>query len=302
MIIKEDQPRWLNFLAKKIDFAIVPKDNFSVAFTPNGSLNDDLIKKNVRVEIAPSLTFWWLAFNMTHPILGKKVELRQAIAHAINRDRYIQMFTNNVSVKANSIYVPGIFGYNPSHKLNFSYDVSKAKQLLSDAGYPNGNGLPVFNLEVRSASTTSRQRAEFFKNELSIIGIRVDVVLNSFPAFLKKQRQGNLQFFIDGWALDYPDSENILQLLISKNHPPAPNHAFYSNSDVDKMFDELKFLPDNQRKIELMEKIENKVSQDLPWIMLDYTRSYILVHDHLKNFRYSPLANNYYKYLRIIKN
>lgn len=300
-VLKEDQPRWLNFMAKKIDFLLIPKDNYSSSITPSGDLSDDLKKRNVRLEISPTLTYWWFSFNMKDPLLGKNKNLRLAFAHAIDINRYISMFTNNVAQKANSIYPPGIPGYDPNKTLSVEHNQDKAKEYLAKAGYPNGKGLPTFVYDVRGASTTARQTAEFVKSELEKIGLKINISMNTFPGFLEKARQGNLQFWLDGWALDFPDAENILQLLISKNHAPGPNATFYSNKNFDQMYEELRFLPEGEQKMALMKKMEEQVLEDLPWVMLYYSRNYLLYHDYLKNFRHSELGHNYYKYLRLIK-
>ena len=78
--------------------------------------------------------YWWLAFNMNDPILGKNLKLRQSIAHAVNIEKFIKLFTSNVGLRANSIYPPGVPGYDPSAELPFTYNVEKAKELIKEAG------------------------------------------------------------------------------------------------------------------------------------------------------------------------
>lgn len=298
-IIKESQTRWLNFRSKKIDFIVIPKDNFSTAIDENGKLSKEIEKENVHLQIAPTLTYWWLSFNMSDPILGKNVNLRKAIAHAIDRDTYIKNFTNNIGQKANSIYPPGVPGYAPSNTLPYEYNVEKAKEYLAKAGYPNGKGLPELIYDVRGTSVTNRQQAEYIKKELTKIGINVKTVLNTFPAFLDKSRNGKLQFWQDGWAMDYPDPENSLQLLYSKNHAPGPNATYYSNKKFDQLFDNMKTLRNGPEKEQLLIEMENIINSDIPWIMQYYARNYILIHDRVKNYRHSDLIYNNIKYLRL---
>ncbi len=298
-IIKEAHTRWLNFNSKKIDLIVLTKDHFPLALDGKGNLNEDYKKQKIELQIAPTLTFWWLAFNMTHPILGKNLKLRQAIAHAVNIDEYIESFTNNIALKANSIYPPGVLGYEPTHQLPFKYDVEKAKKLLAEAGYPNGKGLPEFNYDVRGSSTVSRQMGEFIEKELETIGIQLKVNLNSFPGFLNKARTGQLEMWPGGWAMDYPDPENVIQLLISKNHPPGPNSTFYSNPKVDKLYNDLFNVKDQAEVLKITDQVEKEVAKDLPWILQFYSRNYILHHGYLKNFRQSDLVTNNFKYLRL---
>lgn len=300
-IIKEDQTRWLNFRAGKIDLLVVPKDNFSTAVSPGGGLSDELKQENIQLIIGPTLTYWWLEFNMSDPVVGgaKNLALRKAISHAIDFEKYIQVFTNNVGQKANSIYPPGIPGYDPAKRLPYSYNLAKAKELLSQAGFPNGKGLPVLKFDVRGTSARNRQESQFIKSELSKLGIQLEVIINTFPAFLEKARTGKLQFWQGGWAMDYPDAENCLQLLVTRNHPPGPNSSYFSNPQFDKYFEQLKVMPEGPDKWAIMEKMEEIVHSEMPWIMQYYARNYILHQGRLKNFRHSDLIFNYFKYLKV---
>ena len=298
-VMKEAQTRWLNFQAKKIDFIILTKDHFSLALDNNGNLKPEFIENGVQLQISPTLTYWWLAFNMNDPIVGKNLNLRKAISHAVNIERYIKIFTNNIALKANSIYPPGVPGYNPSSKLPYSYDVEKAKEYLKKAGFPDGKGLPVIKYDVRGASNISRQMAEFIKSELNKIGIKIEIIINSFPGFLNKARTGQLQFWQGGWAMDYPDAENTLQLLLSVNHAPGPNSSYFADTEVDKLFQIVASTKDFEVKKEAMLKAEEIVHAKLPWIMQYYSRNYILYHKHIKNFRQSDIINNNLKYIRI---
>ena len=65
------------------------------------------------------------------------------------------------------------------------------------------------------------------------------------------------------------------------------------------MFNELRELEDGDRKFELMKKMEDLVNRDLPWSMQYYSRNYILYHDYVKNFRYSDIVYNSFKYYKI---
>ena len=76
-----------------------------------------------------------------------------------------------------------------------------------------------------------------------------------------------------GWAMDYPDPQNVIQLLISKNHPPGPNSTFYSNPKVDKLYQELFKANDATDVLEITKKVESEVGKDLPWIMQFYSRN-----------------------------
>jgi len=297
-IIKESQTRWLNFLSKKIDMLVLPKDNFSSVIDKKGKLKISLKSKNIQGQLVSSSTYYWFAFNMNDPLLGGNKFLRKAISLAINRDRFIQIFTNNTGLKANSIFPPGVYGHNSSAS-KIEYNLEKARNFLKLSGHPNGQGLPELTFDTRNPSTTARQEGEFIRSELSKIGIRVKINTNNFPTFLKKARNGELQFWKGGWIMDYLDPENSLQLLYSKNSPPGPNSSSYMNPKFDQLFDIVNSMREGEEKLKALSKLENIIFSDLPWIMSHYERYYILHHQKVENFRFSDSIPNLYKYIKL---
>jgi oligopeptide transport system substrate-binding protein len=299
VVIKEAQTDWLNFMKRKIDLINLTKDHYHVALTPDGKLKPEIIQNKIQLQSSPTLIYWWLAFNMQDPVVGKNLNLRKAIAHGVNIAKYIELFTYNVAQQANSIYPPGIPGYNPSHELPYKYDLNLAKEYLKKAGYPEGQGLPALKFDIRGSDTRRRQMGEYIQQELRNLNIKVDININTFPGFLEKARKGELQFWQGGWVLDYPDAENVLQLLSEQNLPPGQNYFNYVNPEFERLFSEAREIEDGKRKFELMAKMEDLVNADLPWVMQYYSRNYILSHEYLKNFMYSDIIYNNLKYLRL---
>ncbi|MCB9060361.1 MAG: hypothetical protein H6622_02430 [Halobacteriovoraceae bacterium] len=299
-VLNEAQPRWLNFLKKNLDFILLVKDNFSMVIDQDGTISQKLEKEGVQLVVSPTLTYWWISFNMENGLVGKNLFLRKAIAHAIDVDKYIDLFTKNVGLKAYSIYPPGIPGHDPNHQRPYEYDLEKAKNYLEKAGYPGGRGLPSIDINMRGNNTTWRQKGEFFKSQLEKIGIHTNVVLNPYPTFLDKESKGKLVLWPGGWALDYPDAENILQLLHSANVTPGPNAANYNNPKIDSLIDKLKLMENGDDKYKIMKEIEHIVEEELPWILLYYDRKYYINHSYLQNYRHSDIIQNFYKYLKIV--
>jgi oligopeptide transport system substrate-binding protein len=298
-IVKDNNSRYEYFVKGDLDFIVLPQEFYSQVFDDVGNLKENIKSTDIRLQTMPTLTYWWLAFNMRDPLLGKNILLRKAIAHAIDMNKYIQLFTNNTGQKANSILPPGILGYDPSATLPYDFNREEAKGLLTKAGYPAGKSLPELVYDTRAESKISNDQAEFFKEQLGQIGIKVKIVKNNFKQYLEKSRTGHLQFFQDGWTLDYPDAENVFQLLVSTNYPPGPNASFYTNKEFNKMYDRLSKLPDGDEKRKLILKMEKMVNEDVPWIMQYYSRNFILYHDYVKNYRPSDLVWSYPKYLRV---
>lgn len=298
-IIKEDQPRWLQFLKGNLDGSGVPKDNFSSA-VENGALKKDMTDKGIQLRKAEEAVIWYLNFNMKDKLLGgNNSTLRKAISMGINRDEFIEKFLNGRGVKATSIVPRVIAGHTGRADLVNDFNVAKAKELLAKAGYPEGKGLPVIKYDLRGASTTSRQQAEYFKKALAEIGVNIEIVVNTFPAYLEKEKNGNLQFFTGGWNADFPDAENFLFLLYSKNVSPGPNASNYVNPAFDKLYEKIAQMQPSPERNELIKKAEEIAFNDGVWSMMYYPVAYSLYHGWLKNFRPNAQILNDSKYWEV---
>lgn len=298
-VIQDLDKKWYLFRNKNLHALSIPRDFHKFAITPFGKLRPELKKENIRLMVAPTLTYWWLAFNMEDPFIGKNKYLRKAMAHAIDVDAFISHFTSSLGQKANSIFPPGVPGYDPSTELSFTYDLKKAKDFLVKAGHPGGQGLPELTYSLRGNDRLVKEQAEFIKESLEKIGIKIKLDFNDFNEFLSKKTKGTMQMWYGGWAMDYPDAENILQLLYGPNKPPGPNAAFFQNAQADRLIELISQLPNGRKKTKLMAEFESIVQEELPWVLLFYARSYIVYHDQLKNFRPSDVIYNYVKYLKL---
>lgn len=289
--------RWEMFFKKDIDILTVPKPFITQLYDDKGDLNADLRKSNVDLKQFPTLANRWLAFNMRHPVVGKNENLRRAIAYAINYEKYIELLSQNTNLRANSILVPGISGYLPAKQFRFKYDPELAKEHLKKAGF-NEKNMPTIVYSTRGNQGINVVEADFIKEHLEAIGLKVEVQILAFAEFLTKGRAGELMFFTDNWLFDYPDGENILQLLVSKNFPGI-NKSGYSNPKVDELYYKLKVTTNVDERDSIIHQMEEIVFDDLPWIPMMYESSFVLLYPEIKNFRKSSIIRNYIKYLKI---
>lgn len=236
---------------------------------------------------------------MKDKLVGGNANLRKAISMGINRNEFIEKFLNGRGVKATSIVPRVIAGHTGRTELVNDYNPEKAKELLAKAGYPGGKGLPAIKYDLRGASTTSRQQAEYFQKSLAAIGVNIEVVVNTFPAYLEKEKNGNLQFFTGGWNADFPDAENFLFLLYSKNVAPGPNASNYVNKQFDALYEKVAQMSPSKERNALIKKAEDIAFSDGVWSMMFYPVAYSLSHGWLKNFRPNAQIFNDLKYYDI---
>ena len=298
-IIVEDQPRWLNFMAGKLDRAAIPKDNFDQAVDKAQNLKPELAQKGIILFKDPSLDVTHESFNMADPLIGKNKLLRQALSLAYNPAPAIDLFYNGRAIVAQGPIPPGLAGYDEAMKNPYKqFSIEKAKELLAKAGYPGGKGLPPIEYATTSSST-SRQMNEYLQKQFEAIGVTLKMNPYSWPEFQAaiKNKKGQMWGF--AWGADYPDAENFLQLFYSKNGSPGPNDANYSNPEFDRLYEKSLTLQDTPERTAIYQQMVKLVVEDCPWIFGVHRLSYSLGNKWLKNYKYHEFENSAFKYLRV---
>jgi len=300
-IVEQSQPQWLNFLKGNFDIIGIPKDNFSEAIVDQINMTPKFKKMGISLTTEASTVFYFVAFNMLDSLVGKSKFLRQAFSSAIDRKKWIELFTNNRGKEMTTALPPGIEGRVPEAKTKYKFDLAKAKKLLAQAGYPKGKGLPVLKFDMRGADTVNRQMGDFFTHQLAKIGIQLKIVYNTFPAFLEKMKHGNLQVSYGGWALDYPDAENVYQLLYGPNKAPGPNDTNFDYPLMNRLYEKMAVMLPNQERSKLIKRMDDILQEEVPWAFGYYKTQYSVSQPWIKNYRTSQIILNQYKYVRIDK-
>ncbi|MBT6325539.1 MAG: hypothetical protein HOJ35_06190 [Bdellovibrionales bacterium] len=297
-IIIEDQPRWLNFQKGKIEYLSIPKDNFDSAITPSRDLSPDFIAKGINLLVSPSLDVTYTAFNHDNKLFSN-VNLRRAMSLAFDINKANNLFYNNNAMPAQSIVPPGIAGnikgyVNPYRGPN----VEKAKQVLAEAGYPNGKGLPEITYDCPS-STVSRQIGEYFKKQMAQIGITIKVVQNPWPELQKKILNRTVMTYGIAWGADYPDAENFLQLLYGPNKSPGANGSGYNNEEFNQLYKSASVMQDSPQRTALYEKMNRIAAEQVPWIYGVHRQGFVLHHAWLKNYINADFNSGQAQYLNV---
>jgi oligopeptide transport system substrate-binding protein len=301
-IFVERQPMWLNFLAGNLDLSTIPKDNFSSAVVSESSgqrLQEDLIRKGIRLAREPAMDVTHVTFNLGDPVLGKNKLLRQAMSLAYDEATFIDLFYNGRAIPAQGPIPPGISGHDPALKNPYrQFNIAKAKELLAKAGFPGGTDLPVFEYATL-ADSTSRQVAEYFQKMMSVLGIRIRTSAYSWPQFQEVVRNRKAQLWEQAWLADYPDGENFLQLFYGKNVSPGPNDSGYSNPRYDQLYEKAIRLPDSPRRTAIYREMVGLLVEDCPWIFGSHRLSYVLTQPWMKNYKPNDFDHSRYKYYRV---
>jgi peptide/nickel transport system substrate-binding protein len=164
---------------------------------------------NIKVNVLPSLSTGYIAFQQcTKPF--DKVEVRQAIAHAVNWGALIKPFYGEYGELAGSFQPPTILGSNPDVK-PFEYNPTKAKELLAKAGLPNGFETDFWYIPViRGYFPDSKAIGEAIAADLAKVGIKVNLKTKDWGAYLQDRLDGKFPMWMLGWGSDNGDPDNYL--------------------------------------------------------------------------------------------
>jgi ABC-type transport system substrate-binding protein len=303
-LIEEPQPAMLKFKKGELDWIGINKDDFPTMAYRDGQGNFRLKPEYARrfdSYAEPRLSAEYLVFNMKDPLLGKNRALRQAIATSIDTPGFVDLMLNGRALPLSTLVPQPIAGSQDDPVFEgFRYherDVERARELLAEAGYPEGKGLPELQFEYRSATRDSRQGFEFLRNELAEVGIRAKSNFSTFSAFLKKIESGNFQIASSGWAADYPDGENFYQLVYGPNKTPGPNSSNFENTEFDALYERIRFMHNGRERFELFRRMSEIVRDEVPVFLRYNGLAFGMYQKNVRNLKRHMLIDKPYKYL-----
>ncbi len=289
-VISDDSTEWLMFLSGRLAASGIARSNFDAVITGQKELTSALKARGIRLEKSPLMDTTYLGFNMEDPVVGPNQKLRQALCCAIDVEKYCR-FYNDRLMPAKGPIPPKVAGYDPDKPFPYPFDLERAKQLLTEAGYPDGKDPKTgrrlqLTLETGSAADPeARQANELIASFFAALGVELKISPNNWPEFLKKMERRQVQLYQLIWRIDYPDAENFLMLFYSKNASPGPNHANYSNPEFDRLYEQIRTMQDSPERTAIYRRMADIVVEDAPWIFMTHPLAYGLYQPWLKNFK-----------------
>ncbi len=304
--ITQDQPRWLYFKAGYADFLNPPKDGVDQAL-PDGKLSPELAARGVRLDPWPELGTVYSCFNTIDPVM-QNVDLRRAIALAMDHAWTRDNLYSRQAVVATSVLPPGIAGfdpdYHPYHRADGTADVERAKQFLAKAGYPDGVDAKTSKrlklvYENSGSSATAREFSDRFVFEMRQLGVEVDVISNTFPQMIDKMRKSSFQVAGLAWGFDYPDAQNIFINLYGPNKAPGANYASFQNARFDELFLEAALLSEGPERTQLYREMTHIVADEVPWVTRAHRLKQNLQQPWLTGMKYTEVNYQFWRYCSI---
>ncbi len=225
--------------------------------------------KKLKIIRKPGTTYYYLGINLKDSILKNK-KVRQAIAHAINRNEIISNIMRDFARPANSVLAPSNWAYERDLK-EYKYNPEKANKLLDEAGYPRKGKKSRFKIIYKTSNSSfGRQLGLIVKDNLRKVGIDVEIKSYEFATFYSDIIRGNFQIYSLRW-IGVSDPDIFYNLFHSQNLPPkGANRVGYINPIVDKLIEKARTTYNRKERKELYSQIQKIIAEDLPYISLFY--------------------------------
>jgi oligopeptide transport system substrate-binding protein len=207
--------------------------------------------------------------------------VRAAINYGFDRRKMVMYLRNSIGIPAESGFVPaGLPSFDSSVVKGYYFDPQRSRQLLRQAGFPDGKGLPPIKLLTIPIYA---DLASFIAKELEDVGLRVQVEAVQKSFLLEQTAKSTAQFFRGSWIADYPDAENYLACFYSKN-PAPPNYTRYSNPEFDALYERSLIEQDDSLRMALYQQMDRLIIRDAPVIPLWYDEVIRLVQPNVTGF------------------
>ncbi len=210
----------------------------------------------------------------------RNLKIRQAINYGFNRRKMMLYIRNSIGTPAESGFIPaGLPSFDSTAIIGYRYDPGKALQLLKDAGYPNGVGLPVIKLLTVPVYA---EFATYIASELQQVGIKIQVETVQKSLLLEETAKSDALFFRGSWIADYPDAENFLSDFYGKN-PAPPNYTRYKNQAFDKLYQRALEEKNDSLRYKIYQQADQLMIKDAPVVPLWYDMVIHLLQPYVKN-------------------
>jgi oligopeptide transport system substrate-binding protein len=225
-------------------------------------------------HILPSANTTYLVLQQERQPLFARKQIRQAFAHAIDRDRILKVAGRGVVRPAVGFVPPELLPASSPNAL--PYDPAKAKQLLAQAGFPDGKGFPAITLSIIQQSTEVLEAATLIQSDLKRnLGLEIKIQEREAGEYYKATNRRELECYIASWYADYPDPQNFLSTLLITG--VALNRSGYSNPQFDQLCRQADQEPKPAKRAALYAQADRLVVSEAGVIPLSHAPRLLLV-------------------------
>ena len=288
-----------------LTFKIVPEDSSRVMLLESGQVDvavrlpvNDVARlkrnQNIAMTTTPTIMTMYIALNNQKAPFNDP-QVRLALNHAVNRNALVNELVSGSAVVADSVVPPGVRGY--SNIGAYAYDPHMAKQLLNQAGYPDGFEFTLWTTEGRYLM--DKQVAKAIQAQMQAVGVQMNIRTWEFQALMSEVKKGQFDAVLLGWSASTADADQALYPVFeSSQFPPMANRAFYKNNEVDELLSNAKTEPDQLKRDEIYKQVQQIVMDDAPWIPLFYPIQTVAYRANISDIEVLPTEHMLFSRIR----
>jgi len=244
-----------------VDQAYVTRDQITRVEDPSDGLYGTLVTE-------PAMCTNYVSFNTSEPPFDD-ARVRQAFAHTVDRQRYVEAITNGEDLAARGLLPPGMPGFGASLDLP-DYDPQSARALLAGSAYV-ASSLPEIVWTVPTSGGWASPAVAFLADGWQRdLGVEVRVEGIEWQEYYERLDAGDFgQILLEGWCADYPDPENFLEALFHSTS--AQNHAHYASAEFDQLVERARVETDLAQRLEAYRLAEQMLLDDAPAVFLNHS-------------------------------
>ena len=245
------------------------------------------------LRIDPYLGTYFFRANVTRPVLNNRL-VRRALAMAIDRQAIVENVWRGGQLPAGSFTPPNTAGY--TSEASIPYDPAAARKLLAEAGYPEGRGLPPFEILFNSSENhklTAEAIQQMWRKELNV---NVALVNQEEKVYFDSRRQMNYEISRSTWIGDYNDPNSFLNIWVSAN---GNNQTGWSNPEYDRLIAEAEKTADQAARYAAFQKAEALLLDDAPILPVYFYTHAFLLQPSVKGWFPTILDHHPYKHVRL---
>lgn len=259
--------------------------------------------------IDPLLGTYYISLNDSLPMFSDP-RVRQALSLAIDRKYVAETLMQGTYTPATNFigtavmdwdgttFMSNANGGKPYIDYNdFAGNLAKAKDLLAEAGYPNGEGFPTFKYSINDAGY-HKVVAQYLQQAWKELGLTVEVDVVEWASFTPMRRAGDYESSRNGWLFDYNDASNMLELLVSTN---GNNDGKFNNPEYDALMAKAAAEPNPEKRSGYMHQAEDILMAEAACIPIAYYNEFYLQSDKITGSWHSPYGYWYFQYADIVE-
>jgi len=256
----------------KITFKVVPEVSTAISMLETGEVDfidripaEHLARINnspdLETIVKPGTSTYYFGFNhKVKPLDDLKV--RQAMAYAIDEKAFVGTL-EGLGVQSDGVIGPMLFGYDKSIEgKGYEHNVEKAKELLAEAGYPNG-----FDITLTTPNRSEYMKmSEILQAQLKEVGVNVDLNVMEWGAYLASIKKTEQELFVSGWSNVTGDGSELVYPNLHPDNIGSRNNSNYANQEIADLITKSRTTVDQDERKVILQEVNEKLVQDVAWV------------------------------------